>query len=275
MERIKEAIRLAKERQSAAPADALRRSVPSAPAPGMENRNLPPSPEPPVSAVRLTSQHLERNRIVTQLPESFTSAPYEVLRTRLVQEMDQNGWNVLVITSPTPRCGKSVTAINLAISIARLPDREVVLLDLDLRKPSVFKYLGIDPRRELSAYLSGAIDIEDVAVPVETDKTAFAVIGSASPVKNPSEKISSPAMQDLVAHLRNLSERVIVVVDMPPILTADDVMAFLPLADCCLLTVAENITTRREIEACDDVLQSTHYLGCVLNMSSQLYENYY
>ncbi len=226
-------------------------------------------------AVKLSSQHLERNRILTQHSEISTAAPYEVLRTRIVQEMDQRSWNVVVLTSPTPRCGKTVTAINLAISIAKLPDRHVILLDLDLRRPSVTQYLGIGPGKDMQGWLRGETDLRDVLVGVEIGGLSFSVIASEDSVKNPSELIGSPEMGRLMGQLRSLSGNVVVIVDMPPVLTADDVMAFLPHADCCILTIVENQTTEREIDACQDVLSTTNYLGCVLNMSSQAYESYY
>jgi protein-tyrosine kinase len=86
---------------------------------------------------RLDAVHLERSRIIAHASSSEHGRYYDMLRTQVLQEMDQKSWQFLGITSPTAGCGKTVTACNLAISIARLPARSVLLVDLDLRKRMV------------------------------------------------------------------------------------------------------------------------------------------
>jgi Mrp family chromosome partitioning ATPase len=88
-----------------------------------------------VREVRLNSAHLEGSRIVAHGASSEHGRYYDMLRTQVLQEMDKKSWQFLAVTSPTAACGKTVTACNLALSIARLPGRLVLLVDLDLRKP--------------------------------------------------------------------------------------------------------------------------------------------
>ena len=99
--------------------------------------------------------HLERSRVVAHGASSEHGRYYDMLRTQVLQEMDKKSWQFLAVTSPTAGCGKSVTACNLAMSIARLPERSVLLVDLDLRKPMVANYLGIESNGGVLSVLEG------------------------------------------------------------------------------------------------------------------------
>ena len=276
MERIKEAIKLAKSRQeSATPVVQAPRPRNDAP---VVNRQLPAA-EPPqpetTPTLRVDRSLLEENRIVAHLIDSPVNVPYDILRTKVTQEMDQKGWKVLVITSPTSGCGKTVTSINLALSNSKLPGRSVVLLHLDLRKPSIAKYLGVHPQEDLTSFLEGRATPDEVMTHIDLAGPQLIFIGNNSSVKNPSEALGSQMMTSLLERLRDLPEQPIIIVDMPPVLFSDDVIAFIPQSDCCLLTVQENETTRREIESSEDLLAATNVLGCVLNKSHERTETYY
>ena len=276
MERIKEAIRLAKHGRdtshgvvsggAAAPHFAVSDSaIPAAPAP--EQRDIP--------TLHVNRRHLERNRIIAHSAENPLVSSYDVLRTKVLQAMNQEGWKVLVVTSPTPGCGKTVTATNLALSIARQPEQQAILLDLDLRKPAIAYDLGLQLDVDLATFLRGEAAIEDIMVHLDIAGPQFTVIGNRSSVPSPAEAIASREMKSLIEHLRNLSGGAVIIVDMPPVLVADDVIAFLPQADCCLLTVAEGSSTASEIESAESLLNGTNFLGCVLNKSSERFESYY
>ena len=90
--------------------------------------------------MRIISKPTELLRMVRRVS---SGRYYDMLRTQVLQEMDKKSWQFLAVTSPTAACGKTVTACNLAMSIARLPERSVLLVDLDLRKPMVAEYLGV------------------------------------------------------------------------------------------------------------------------------------
>lgn len=276
MERIKEAIKLAKSRQEAGQVAAPRVPV----------GHLPPAADTPAPAARraaadlspilnLNPSHLEASRIVGHLVDSPLTVPYDILRTKVVQEMDQNGWSILVITSPTAGCGKTVTATNLALSIAKLPGRHVVLVDLDLRKASIAATLGISLARDLSDYIRGEASLSDIKVHVNIAGPQLTIIGNKSVIPNSSEVIGSQRVISLFEELRRLPDKPVIIVDMPPVLVSDDVIAFVPQSDCCLLTVQESVTTVSEIESSEDLLRSTNFLGCVLNKSVDRQKTYY
>ena len=93
--------------------------------------------------IRLDSTHLASKRIVSHNGADHRSRPYDVLRTQVLQSMTAKKWKILGVTSPTPGCGKTLTAVNLAFSIARQPDKSVVLVDMDLQKPQLANCLGV------------------------------------------------------------------------------------------------------------------------------------
>jgi capsular exopolysaccharide synthesis family protein len=276
MERIREAIKRAKSKQSAEAAVPDRAALNGHAAPDYHaaSRHEPEATEA-IATVHVSRPLLEANRIIAHVPENRLAAPYDILRTKVAQEMDQQGWQVLVVTSPTAGCGKTVTSINLALSLARLPNRSVVLVDLDLRKPSVARYLGLNPAHDIASYLRGEATAADILTHIDVAGPQLSIIANKSSVGNPSEAIASQAMTDLMARLRTIGGKSLVVVDTPPLLTSDDVMALLPQADCCLMAVMENVTTLREIETSEELLASTNFLGCVLNKSAESYEMYY
>ena len=276
MERIKEAIRLAKHGREAphvvasgiAPSHPPAVSDVAIPAPpAVERREIP--------TFHVSRRHLEKNRIIAHSAENPLVASYDVLRTKILQVMNQEGWKVLVITSPTPGCGKTVTATNLALSIARQPEQAAILLDLDLRKPAIAYDLGLRLDADLSAYLRGEATVEDIMVNIDIAGPQLTVIANRTAVQNPAEWIVSREMRSLIDRLRASPPQTTIIVDMPPVLISDDVIAFLPQADCCLLTVAEGASTASEIEAAESLLNNSHFLGCVLNKSSERFESYY
>jgi hypothetical protein len=189
--------------------------------------------------------------------------------------MDQEGWKVLMITSPTQACGKTLTAINLALSMSKLPGRSVCLIDLDLRRPSISKHLGLELRHSLAEYASGEAGLEDIQLHVDIGGSQLTLICNDKPIRNPAEVIASQPIADLINTLRSRPDQPTIIVDLPPLLVSDDVITFLPMADCSVMTVVENVTTNKDIESSEELLASTNVLGCVLNKSSDSAGSYY
>ena len=109
-------------------------------------------------------ESLEKNRIVAAQADSPQRAVYKVLRTRILQRLRASEWNVIGVSGTGPGEGKTVTAINLAYSLAQDVNHHVVLVDLDLRRPSLHTYLGIEPNRDLSDFLSGTTALDQILV---------------------------------------------------------------------------------------------------------------
>ncbi len=226
-----------------------------------------------LQALRLTTPHneiMEVSKIVAATDDRAAKTAYNVLRTRILQRIRSNNWRAIVVTSPGPGEGKTLTATNLAMSLARDVNQETVLVDLDLNRSSVAKYLGIDV--DISAgvgdYLQDRASISELLYsPVGIDR--LTIVPNREPVANSSDLIASPKMKELVRQLGALSNKNIVIYDMPPVLVCDDVLAFYPNVDAILLVVAQGKTERKALEKTTSMLSGLEMLGVVLNMSNE------
>ncbi len=165
-----------------------------------------------------------------------------MLRTRVLQRMRRNGWSTVAVTSTCPGEGKSLTAINVSISLALDVGTSVVLADLDLRKPSIHRHLGICARYGVGDFLRGTVALESVAVCPGIER--LAVLTNDRSFARSSEMLTSPQTANLVRRVKQGEGR-IAVFDMPPLLVSDDMLAFAPLVDAVLLVVSQGVTRRR------------------------------
>lgn len=205
---------------------------------------------------------LARNRIVAQAGGS-EAASFDVLRTKILQQARANGWRRIAITSPTPGCGKSTIALNLGFSLARQQENRTLLLELDLRRPSLMKMLEIQDRRSLAAVLEGEALFEDCALRLGD---GFALAGNARPARNPAELLHSDKVSRALKRIEADYAPDLVVFDMPPLLVSDDTMAFIGNVDAVLLIAAAEATSVKEIDHCERELASqTNVMGVVLN----------
>lgn len=224
-----------------------------------------------LTSVRLDPRVLARNRIVTDETTGASDA-YKMLRTRVLQRMRDNGWRTLAVTGTSPEEGKSLTAINLSIILARDVGTSVVLADMDLRKPAVHRHLGIRAKSGIGDCLRGVAALEDVALRTEADRLGLLL--NERRFSNSSEMLASPQTRRLVDRISRGDGR-LAVFDMPPVLASDDVLAFSPHVDAVLLVVAQGRTRHADMAAARDLLQGVNVLGVVLNRSSERVAPYY
>ena len=222
----------------------------------------------------LDSAHLQSKRIISHLITDPRSRSFDMLRTQVLRAMDLKGWKTLAITSPTPACGKTLTALNLSISIARQPERSVLLVDLDFQKPQVAACLGLKCDEGVLSVLEGRTALSDAIIPARLDNLRFMVLPTASAIGS-SELISSRAMAAMLEDLRTEYHSKIIILDLPPILSGDDVIAILPQVDCALLVTAVGTTTVAQLKECNKHLQSAEVVRIVLNKAPETSEHYY
>lgn len=206
--------------------------------------------------------HLERKRIVAY-QTGPDAVPYDVLRTRLLHQMRTNNWKRVAITSPNAAAGKTMTCVNLAFSLARQPDQKTMLIELDLRKPSMAPLLGIKTPNQFSNALSGK-EIPQDHILRYGKNLAFAV--NQTTARNPAELLQSSTARKVLDEIEALYMPDIMIFDMPPIFASDDTMAFLDQVDCALLIGEAEKTTIEEIDKCEQELAArTNVLGVMLN----------
>lgn len=210
---------------------------------------------------------LEKHRIVAALNDAPERTAYKVLRTRILQRMRALHFNVIGVTGAGPGEGKTLTAVNLAYALAQDVNHHVILIDLDLRRPSVHEYLGIAPPRDLSDLLRGTAKLDDVLVCPNVNR--LAVMTCQQPLRDSSETLASPEMANIIHQVKTLGQRTITIVDLPPVLASDDVIAFSPLVDALLLVVGEDRCRREDLRETRELLQESEILGVVLNGSRE------
>jgi protein-tyrosine kinase len=215
-------------------------------------------------SINLDDGVLRENRIVSGLePNAFTEA-YNILRTQILQRFKENRWNVLAVTSPGSGEGKTLTAINLAISIAREVDYSVLLVDANLRHPWMLEHLGLSQRQGLSDYLTGEVSLPELLI--QSDRIKHLVLLPAGQaLANSAEMLNSPKMAELVKQMKSRYHSRIIIFDLPPVLTSADAMAFSPYVDAALLVIEEGQTRKQDVERAVELLSNTNIVGTVLN----------
>jgi capsular exopolysaccharide synthesis family protein len=190
-----------------------------------------------------------------------------MLRTRLLQRARNQRWTTIAVTSAGPNDGKTLTTINLALSMAREKNREVVLLDLDMRNPSVCRTLGIHPAHELSAYLENGGHLRELFFSVGSDN--LLVAGSISPTEQASELLGSHQFDVLLSVIREGAVDPIILIDLPPVLRTDDALVVAPKVDALLVVASEGTTDREDLQKALQLLAEFPIAGVVINRSAE------
>ena len=225
------------------------------------------------AVVKLDPATLENYRIVAHNKHDPNSWVFDSLRTQVLQKMEENNWRTIAIVSPTPESGKSVIAINLAISIAQQPQKTAMLVDFDLRKPHVAQYLGIKREKSINNFLAGDAELSEIIVNPSIPR--LTIVPTNKPVSQSSETLSSSNIQKLIIELKERYESRIVIFDLPPLLNADDAMVLLPQVDCVLLVVGNGQNTESEIAEAMRLLTKSNILGVVVNRAEVEVRPYY
>jgi len=224
----------------------------------------------PLRTVEISAAACERYRVLlseSQLRQyPHADAAYRLLRSRLQNRFNRNNWFSLAIASPSQDDGKTITVLNLAISIAREKQKPVYLLDLDMRNPSICKFLGIPDVRPLPDYLIGQAKAEDVLV--QTSFPNLIVAGAQSATGSASEMLAGPRFSELLSHIRLRSPDACVLVDLPPVTMTDEALLVGPRVDAMLIVVSEGKTERTHLAQTLSSLSEFTVAGVVINRSS-------
>jgi protein-tyrosine kinase len=211
---------------------------------------------------------LKLNRIIGKYAPDDLVGPYNILRTQVLQKLKSNGWNTFGVVSTNVGEGKTLTAINLAISLAKEVRHTVLLVDFDLGGPAVHKYLTCEPQYGISDYLLGEVPLSEILVNPGIDR--LVVLPGCKPMESSSEVLSSPRVVHLVEELKTRYPDRIVIFDLPSLLADDDVMAFSPYIEAVLLVIEDGRTGQDKLRQAMSYLKSTRILGTVLNKSGPM-----
>lgn len=205
---------------------------------------------------------LKKNRIVA-LQGGQDATDIDMLRTRVLQQMRDNGWRRLAITSATAACGKSTIALNLAMSLQRQADLRTILLEVDLRRPALARMLGIESQMSFAHVLEGSRPFEENALRYGPN---LVISANQRSWRDAAELLSSDQVPETLSQIEATFEPDLMIFDMPPTLVSDDMMAFARHVDCVLLVAGAESTTIKEVDICEtDLATQTNVMGVVLN----------
>lgn len=214
---------------------------------------------------------LERNHIVTGRG-SRGSMEFDMMRTKLLQQIREKNWRRVAITSPGAGNGKSTIALNLGFSLARLPEIRTLVAEVDLRRPSLARMLGLQDRHDFASVLAGKASLADNAIRCGEN---LAVSTNYGPHRNPAELLYSSTTGPSLKEIEEAYAPDVILFDTSPMLVSDDTIAFMGQVDCALLVAAAGITTVSEIDKCErELAAQTNVLGVVLNKCRDMGPDY-
>ena len=230
---------------------------------------------PPLKCVeeRITAE----NPLLVTLNDPLSPAAEEFrkLKSTLVNLTKEGNFkNTLLVTSAVPNEGKSITALNLAISLAQEINSTVLLVDADMRRPSIHRYLDIPNGQGVSDCLRGSVEVGQVIL--ATGIGRLSVITAGSDVKNPVELVTSQKMQEFIEELKLRYVDRYVIIDAPPVLPFAETRTLGRLVDGVLFVIKERLASQRNIHDALDALSGCELIGAVYNDTAiDLHDEHY
>jgi exopolysaccharide/PEP-CTERM locus tyrosine autokinase len=229
----------------------------------IEIKGPSPLPEFHISECLIDPSKVDRHVVCITDPLSAASEQYRKLRARILAATKQDYHNTIMVTSADVGEGKSITSINFAVALAQEIDHTVLLVDADLRKPSMHRYLGIKANRGLSDYLAGTTDLSDVLIPTGVGKLVLLPAGTPSP--NPAELLSSNRMKELVHEMKHRYSDRYIIFDTSPVLVSADAISMSSHVDGILFVIHAATTPEKTVKKAIGLLQGAPILGVVFN----------
>jgi Mrp family chromosome partitioning ATPase len=226
------------------------------------------------SVLTLDERQRERERILPPGAPEPVGGPYKMLRTQVLRRLSQIDANSLAVLSAGKGEGKTLTAINLAIAVAADARHTALLVDLDLRNPSIARRLGYEPVVGIEDCLRGRRPVYEAMARIAGYERLM-VLPARGPVEQSSELLASQRTGELIHELRTRYPNRILIFDLPPVLLADDALAFSRHVEAGLLIVAECASERESIKRSLTLLDKLPIVGTVLNRSRERLEGYY
>lgn len=226
---------------------------------------------PGARSVTLSRAVMESHRLLGGISDQRVIDSYSLLRSRVLYRVHQRSMKTLGVTSPSPGDGKSLTAANLAISIALGESHPVLLVDADLRRPSVADLFGVDVDAGLGDYLKGHVSLEDLLL--RTPVTGLYLLPGRPGSKLRPEAMSVEKVRQLAITLKRQVPGGLVVFDLPPVLVGGDAASFAPVLDGVLMVVADQRTGEPAMARSVPLLEGAFIVGTVLNFVDRADEN--
>ena len=228
--------------------------------------------ESPIERTLVLDHHL----VAALAPASLAAEQYRSLRTRIKRAEGNRSIRTMAVTSPAKGDGKSLTAANLALTMGQEFQQRILLVDADLRRPSIHHLFGLGDRLGLTDVLMGGAELDDALVSLP--EYHITILPAGTSPSHPAEMLGSAAMRRILDTVRTRFDRILI--DMPPVAPLADVNIVAPMVDGLLMIVRAGITPKPAIERALAGLDIAKVLGLVLNESggdlsnNQAYEGY-
>ncbi len=236
-------------------------ATPMAPGPVMPSLAAVASQAAPVAEPRTAIATLHPLLVAAINPHSPVAEQYRTVRSRISHREETTSLRTIVVTSPGPGDGKSITVANLALTMAQEFQRRVVLVDADFRGSSIHSLFGLQGTPGLADLLAGEATLDEVMV--ELPDYRLTIIPAGRTPQFPTELLSSTIMRRVVDTLRSRFDKVLF--DMPAVTPLADVATFAPLADGVVMVVRAGVTQRPALNEALSVFDEEKVLGLVLN----------
>lgn len=221
---------------------------------------------------KISTKHLALNRIVTFDNTDASVESYRLLRTQLIQKIKSNNLRSIGISSPNENEGKTLTSINLAISLAKTADINTILIDGDITRPSLHRVLGIESKAGLVDLLKEEASLSDVLLKLDVGNL-WLVPGCLNELSL-LDHINPVRIEELLKILTS-SKKNLVIVDLPPVLSKDDTLAIAACLDGVILVAEEGKTKTEEVARSAELLKQGNLIGTVMNKYSRHQSTYY
>ncbi|HET6419165.1 MAG TPA: XrtA-associated tyrosine autokinase [Geobacteraceae bacterium] len=222
---------------------------------------------PPVTSDNLAVK-IDNPFIVTlRDPASPIAEEYRKLKSIIMKLTKKDNYlNTLMVTSTFSNEGKSITALNLAITMAQEYDHTILLVDADVRNTTLHKYLNVTPKAGLTECILGEIDVSDALVRTGIGKLSFLPAGRQ--VKDPAELLSSNRMREFLTEMKNRYPDRYIIIDAPPVQSCAETLSLGHMVDGVLFLVMEGVASVDNIQEALTLLMDANVLGIIYNNAS-------
>jgi len=225
-------------------------------------------------AIKISEKAMKKNRLIGGTGVGAEMDSYRMLRTNLMHILRANNWKTLAITSTRPGEGKTLTAINLAISMAMDVNHTVLLVDMDLRKPSIHHYLNYKHKKGLSEFITEDIALEKLLITL-AEIPRLVILPGNKAFTHSSEIMSLPKMVKMIEEIKARCSDRYIIFDLPPMLSTDDALVFSQHADAYLLVIEDGKTQQDDLRRVKEIMRPINIIGTILNKSTEVSKNYY
>lgn len=215
---------------------------------------------------KLDAKWLNSQRVITSSMNRRVVNSYKLLRTKIVRQFSENGWDKLAVISARSGQGSTLTATNLAMCVSKLYGYTAVLADLNFNNPRIHKYIGLEPKFGVPDCEFRKSSLDQILVDIDGED--LVVLPTPMEVEDPSAVLMSPRFEELMFEVSSRYEKKLVIMDMPPVLESEDAIACSDHWDAALVVVQEGVTRKADLERVSEMLSGRPVIGVLYNDAS-------